>query len=115
MILNEKQKNRANGFHNALKNFIHINPDEYAKSKVEICKNCGGTGLSGLFGNNGNYLWNGTDYCDKCYGIGFINIDNKFNSLTDELYICQKCEGVGCDSCNNTGLVDWVGNTMGGK
>jgi len=114
MILDEKQKSRANSFYNALKNFMVMKPDEYVKSKVEMCKNCKGTGLDGVWDNT-NCGWNGTDYCDKCHGVGFINIDNKFKSLTDELFICQKCEGVGCNNCNNTGLVDWVGNVMGGK
>lgn len=117
MLLNEKQKNRANGFYNALKNFMVMKPDEYIKSKVEVCKDCNGTGLFGVFENKetgGFYAWNGTDYCDKCHGVGFINIDNKFKSLTDELYICQSCGGVGCSKCNNTGLVDWIGNAMGG-
>jgi DnaJ-class molecular chaperone len=117
MHLDEKQKNRANSFYNALKNFMSMKPDEYVESKVEICSTCKGTGLGGVWGDvdSGNCSWNGTDYCDKCYGVGFINIDNKFRSLTDELFICQNCEGVGCNNCNHTGLVDWVGNVMGGK
>jgi len=120
MILTEKQQKRATAFYNALKNFMSLEPNEFAKSKIEICKDCNGTGLSVTLYNkdSGDYGWNGTDYCDRCYGVGFINInsiDSKFKSLTDSLYICSKCGGVGCSKCDYTGLVDWIKNVMVGK
>lgn len=61
MHLNDKQKKRANNFYNALKNFMSLKPDEYYKSKVEICKECNGTGLIGVFGNKDNGVMHGME------------------------------------------------------
>ena len=78
------------------------------------CEKCNGTGLEGWQKNNEDYKWNNTDeFCDKCHGIGFINIDKKWLK-SDELFICNRCNGFGCSKCEYTGIVSWIVHARGG-
>jgi len=115
MYLDEKQKKRADNFYNVLKNFMVMKPDDFIDSGIKICKDCNGNGLGGVWKheNIDDYAWDTSSYCETCYGVGFINFEKKYNALSDEVFICNKCQGVGCINCNGTGMVDWIGNIMG--
>jgi len=116
MFLDEKQLKRATGYYNVIKNFIVMKPDDYIESGIQICKDCHGTGLGGVWKSSlggDDHGWDPNNYCDKCYGVGFININKKLKALSDEIFICNNCQGVGCSKCNLSGMVDWVANIMG--
>jgi len=114
MKLNQNQLKRATGFYNVIKNFMNMKPEEYIKSGITSCDKCHGTGLGGVWESDvGERGWDTYNYCDKCYGIGFIDFINKFSALSDEIFICNKCQGVGCNKCKYLGMVDWITHARG--
>lgn len=116
MHLDEKQIKRANGFYNVIKNFMNMKPEDYVKSGIKICKDCNGTGLGGVWESSEggeDHGWDTYNYCGICYGVGFINVDTKFEALSDTLFICNKCQGVGCIQCDYLGMVDWITHARG--
>jgi hypothetical protein len=109
MELTEKQKVRANMFHNILK---HKNDKYFEENNIIPCKKCKKTGLSFFENSNGERSWDTNSYCDECNGIGFKGVANGLQvDLTN--FICRKCDGIGCKECNDTGVVDWIAHMMG--
>lgn len=114
MHLDENQLKRANGFYNVIKNFMNMKPDDFVNSGIQICETCHGTGLGGVWENDsGDRGWDTYNYCDVCHGIGYTDFTNKFSALSDEIFICNKCQGVGCDQCDFLGMVDWITHARG--
>jgi len=81
---------------------------------IRLCNSCNGTGLEGVQTNcYGDSMWDGTSYCDKCKGIGYLEW-----SETDEFKLCPRCFGGGfaangygnikCTACNGEGVLDWI-------
>jgi len=113
MKLNINQKKRAYCLFNAIDNFMIIKPDEFDKYGINKCEECNGTGLEGWKKINEDYEWfNGKDFCNKCQGVGFVNFSKEWLT-SDELYICNKCNGFGCSKCEYVGIVDWLAHARG--
>ena len=81
------------------------------KHEIEICENCHGTGLNATKIQEG-YSWNGMDYCNECYGVGYIGIKASMN-FDGTHYVCPYCQSIGCNKCERTGFVDWIQHAMG--
>ena len=111
MILESRQIIRSNRF------FTYLNQqtEEYLnENNIVPCGDCEKTGLSDLTRlDYGGYSWSGVSYCKECKGIGFKGIFEKGMQLSLLDYVCRECDGSGCDSCNNKGVVDWVDHLMG--
>ena len=115
MILDETQRNRSDRFHK----FLKQQPINYfKKNHIILCEKCNGTGLdhTKIYDEeNDNVIcsWDTHSFCDNCNGIGYKGFkdDIQIDLLN---FICRNCDGIGCESCNNTGIVDWVTNMMGG-
>lgn len=113
MNLNERQKKRAYCLFNVINNFMIIKPTEYAKYGINKCEECNNTGLEGWRKNNEVYEWDNTkDFCDKCQGVGFINVSKNWLK-SYELFICTKCNGFGCNKCEYVGLINWISHARG--
>lgn len=107
MLLTSDQQTRAN----RLFSILRKKPPEYfAKTKIEKCSNCDGTGLV-VRGEYNDFSWDCNSYCDKCFGVGYLGIGEVFQ-IDDVTFLCRKCNGVGCDDCNR-GFTDWVSHIMG--
>ena len=81
---------------------------------VCLCNSCNGTGLEGVRTNNyGDSSWDGSSFCDKCNGIGYLEWKE-----TDLYKLCPRCNGGGlaangygnikCSACNGVGVLDWI-------
>ena len=71
---------------------------------VRLCNVCSGTGLKGVQTNScGDSMWDGVSFCDKCEGIGYLTWKE-----TVLHKLCSRCDGAGCDVCNNEGVLDWI-------
>lgn len=90
--------------------FLKSQSDEYLKEKsISRCKECKNTGIEG----NG-ISWNGTDFCEKCNGLGFKGLEIEGGlQVHDSLYLCKHCAGLGCRKCEDKGVVDWISHAMG--
>lgn len=112
MKLGFKMAHRANTFYV----FLKKQTTYYLKEQnISVCEICKGTGLANLQQHQGETItfssWDGSSYCDKCEGIGYIGI--KEGMQIDLLhYICRNCAGLGCQFCNE-GVVDWIDHSMG--
>ncbi len=109
MNLNQNQIRRANRFHAILK----TKDDKYFEENIITpCIDCHNTGLSYFENSDGTKSWDTSTYCDECNGIGFKGVSNGFQvDLTN--FICRLCDGIGCDECSHTGVVDWIAHMMG--
>ena len=106
MNLKPRQMIRANTIFKFLKTQTRNFLDEH---KITSCKKCDGLGIM-----NKGYSWNGTEFCDECEGIGFVGLLIEGGiQVSDSLYLCRKCAGLGCRYCNEKGVVDWVSHAMG--
>jgi DnaJ-class molecular chaperone len=76
---------------------------KYFLKGVRLCNDCSGTGLKGVSEFDGNHCWDGTSFCDKCNGIGYLNWKE---TILEKL--CPNCDGGGCKSCDGDGIVDWI-------
>lgn len=95
---------------NTLFVFLNTQTEEFLKEhKLSRCENCRGCGII----TQGN-IWNGTDFCEECNGIGFkgLLIEGGIQ-VSDTLYLCKNCAGLGCHGCEEKGVVDWVSHAMG--
>lgn len=109
MNLTPQQVSRANRFHVILK----AKDEEYLdENDIKKCDECNGTGLRYIELSDGSKGWDTTGYCDECNGIGFKGVSNGFQ-VDSTSYICRLCDGIGCDECEHTGVVDWVTHLMG--
>jgi DnaJ-class molecular chaperone len=110
MHLNASQISRA---HNFFKQLLSTDPERLKKLEIVKCKSCDGTGLGGIKKlPTGGYSWPDTcSYCEDCYGVGFKGLRN-LKTFDNRKYICGKCNGVGCDKCDD-GFVDWITHAMG--
>ncbi len=70
---------------------------------VRLCNKCKGTGLGNFYKHDGDYSWDGTSFCDKCEGVGYLSWKE-----TILVKLCPKCKGGGCETCNDKGVLDWV-------
>ncbi|MFW9871729.1 MAG: hypothetical protein ACFFG0_01415 [Candidatus Thorarchaeota archaeon] len=106
MKLNVSKMIRSNTIFVFLKN----QTDEYLKeNSISKCETCKNTGIKGS-----GFSWNGTDFCEECEGIGFKGLEMTGGlQVGDTLYLCRNCAGLGCQKCNENGMVDWVGHAMG--
>ena len=115
MTLTEEQKNRSDRFHS----FLKKQPENYFKeNNINLCKKCDGSGLDYIKSYDEEVdifcsSWDTYNYCSYCNGIGYKGFkdDIQIDLLN---FICRDCNGIGCEECNNTGIVDWVTNMMGG-
>ena len=115
MILNEKQKKRSDRFHTFLK---HQPKNYFKENDIIQCEKCEGSGLDYIksYDKEADIFcssWDTHNYCDNCNGIGYkgFNDDIQIDLLN---FICRYCDGIGCERCNNAGIVDWVRHMMGG-
>jgi DnaJ-class molecular chaperone len=104
MNLNFKEEKRANNIYRMLFNLDEKTLDS---CNLKPCRKCLNTGLKLI----GNKNWDGNTFCDECKGTGFIGTE-ELNTIDGKLYICRKCNGCGCEFCNNTGFVDWIENIV---
>jgi DnaJ-class molecular chaperone len=107
MILTSEEKNNCE---NIRSNFLKNTSDEIRE--LSKCPKCSGTGLYAHFNKiDKTYSWDCISYCDYCNGVGFIlNIKNILND--NGIYICENCNGRGCEKCNNTGFFNWIENIL---
>jgi len=113
MILNTSQKNKANNFFDQLREISIKDPEELLVNGIEPCPDCDGKGLGHIFKYDDNdYSWDGSNFCDKCKGTGFIGL-NKLKTFDGKRYVCGVCNGVGCSDCNRKGFTDWISHAMG--
>ena len=107
MNLKPSEMIRSNTIYNYLKNQSIEFLEEH---NLSYCKACNGRGIMITQTN----MWNGTDFCEECKGFGFQGLDflNGFQ-ISDSLYICKNCDGLGCSKCNEKGVVDWISHAMG--
>jgi hypothetical protein len=76
------------------------------KCSFNKCPDCKGSGLANVIQTrNNDFMWDGT-YCQTCKGTKFRNINLKRN----DIFLCFKCKGFGCDLCDSTGFIDWITN-----
>lgn len=117
MILEKGNKIRSDCIYKFLKSQSN---DYFKENNIIECDKCDNTGLihTKTFDKATKiYIssWDTMNYCDKCNGLGYI-INNSYK---DELqidpinFICKNCNGIGCDECDNTGIVDWVAHLVG--
>lgn len=110
MMLDNSQTAKANNF---FKQLLKTDPELLEEKGLTKCSKCDGTGLGGI--NKllkGGYSWDPTQYCDECYGVGFLGIRN-LKTFDEKLFICGVCNGVGCGDCDQTGFTDWIAHAMG--
>ncbi len=115
MTLTEKQKNRSDRFNRFLKQQSEC---YFKENNIIQCEKCDGSGLdyTKSYDEDADIFcssWDTHSYCDNCSGIGHTGFkdDIQIDLLN---FICRYCDGVGCERCNDTGIVDWVTNMMGG-
>lgn len=97
MILDRVQKEKCEKIRSMLLRL-------YDKNDLHFCEKCDGTGLDYKKLKNGDKFWDMISYCDNCYGVG---INRQYYKSGSCQVIC-KCNGIGCELCNNTGYMDWV-------
>jgi len=95
--------------HAIIKNFREAFPDNFKNTGIEICVKCDGSGLPVQRTENDITFWQPGHYCESCGGLGVKGIKR----IYDE-YICQKCNGRGCEVCDNKGTLDWIKNITKG-
>lgn len=100
MKLSRFQKNKSDKRMMFILSTFERDVEEAFRMELAACIKCQGSGLStGI-----NKMWDTHSYCDICKGDGyFYKEENMLNSR-----FCPKCEGAGCNDCENKGLVDWV-------
>jgi DnaJ-class molecular chaperone len=109
MYLDDTQEKRALNLYEHLK---RQDVDCLKTIGIEKCEKCSGTGLSKIFGVEGDIGWIPGNYCEKCSGLGFVGVLDEWQ--VDLIhYVCRKCGGSGCSKCKYKGVVDWVAHTMG--
>ncbi len=95
--------------HAIVKNFEEALPDHFEKTDLEKCGKCNGSGLDVTPSTDDTLtIWNPGAYCKNCRGFGYLGIDRIYNA-----YVCLKCDGKGCKTCNDTGMIDWIKRAMG--
>ena len=96
--------------HAIIKHFREAFPDNFDKCGMKVCKKCDGSGIpvERLEDSEITY-WSPGNYCTKCNGYGVTGIYRIY-----EEYVCKKCNGNGCDKCNNRGTIDWISNATKG-
>ena len=114
MTLTETQLVRSNRFHLYLK---QQSEKYFEENDIIPCEKCDRTGLNHFTWTDSENIiygrgWDTTSYCDDCNGIGYKGRSNTIR-IDDLHFICRLCDGIGCDECNQTGIVDWVANIMG--
>ena len=96
-----KEIEKANKLHQVIKTFGEYFPEEFKKCDIKLCDDCEGKGFLASQ-TYGTYFAGLGGVCQKCNGVGFIG----FKFLMHER-VC-KCNGVGCEICNQRGTVDWI-------
>jgi len=105
--LRSDQRRKANSLFAKLKK----QPKEwFEKNNIIKCELCEGSGLQANKIPMGGYSWDGRNYCEECYGIGYLGIATGMQ-FDDGQYACKKCQTVGCPDCTN-GFVDWITHAM---
>ena len=102
---------RSNFFHYILS---HMTTEQLNEFGISPCKECGGNGLGNCTKlSSGDYSWDGYTYCKECSGTGYKGYSKKVLKIDDTEYYCSECLGDGCNHCNYTGRIDWIGHIMG--
>jgi len=111
MIDSQSAAMNRDHLHGIIKRFREAFPDQFAKTDLEICSTCEGSGLPTKPHSEENNVtfWQPGTYCVGCSGYGVKGI----NKIYDD-YICKKCQGEGCDHCEHRGTVDWIKNAVKG-
>jgi DnaJ-class molecular chaperone len=101
--------------------FIQFYMQVYGSSGFKKCKDCKGTGLSGVEEMTieaiRNHSWTG-EFCSKCDGKGYLIKPELINN-TPFFTTCDDCKGEGfnkkglCKKCDGVGFLDWVSNITG--
>ncbi|MCK5613098.1 hypothetical protein KAR91_65095 [Candidatus Pacearchaeota archaeon] len=111
-ILGNKQVARSNNLFTKIK---RQPPEWFERHGITRCDKCGGNGLH-VVKHSGDgyssYTWDTQSYCSKCYGTGHLGIESSMR-FDDAVYMCPKCQTVGCGKCNMTGFVDWITRAIG--
>lgn len=68
------------------------------------CPRCKGTGLENTS------AWD-SNFCNVCNGVGFFA--NNDVELGVTFFICEKCNGYGCNHCREKGILTWLGKLFG--
>jgi DnaJ-class molecular chaperone len=95
---------------NTLFAFLNTQTKEFLiEHKLSRCEECNGRGIVMI-----SDFWNGTDFCEECNGIGFKGLQIEGGlKVSDTLYLCKNCAGLGCHECEEKGVVDWIRHAMG--
>jgi len=101
-MLELEEERRATNLYRLL---FGLDPETLERCGLEPCRRCNNTGLQLQNGKN----WDSHSFCDDCKGTGFIGTEN-LQTIDGKIYKCRKCDGYGCEFCNNTGFVDWIEN-----
>jgi DnaJ-class molecular chaperone len=110
--VNQKQLLLRNKIYGIIKNFEEFFPDELKKTNLHKCTTCDGSGLNVYINKDtGITFWDHgqEQVCLGCGGFGY-----SVKELNGE-YLCQKCKGLGCSKCKNTGKIDWITRIMGNE
>lgn len=116
MFLSDRQVAKANMLHVSIKCLCEKQPDFVKLLEIEKCDKCKGTGLSdyGILSGDNSYWWQPGCYCDDCKGVGYINLMYLTErSIDGANYICSGCYGIGCENCDQTGIVSWTRRARG--
>jgi hypothetical protein len=106
----QKQLLLRNKIHGIIKNFEEFFPDELKKTSLHKCNTCDGSGLNVYINKDtGVTFWDPSteQVCSACGGFGY-----SVKELNGE-HLCQKCNGLGCPKCKETGKTDWISRIMG--
>ena len=104
----QKVSINIDNLHGIIKRFREVFPDNFELSGLVVCPKCEGSGTTVKPGSEIT-AWIPGDYCHECAGFGVTGIKR----IYDE-YVCKKCNGRGCDKCDDRGTLDWISKVVKG-
>ena len=96
-----QQQARSNKIFRIINDFMNLFPEEFEKCDIEKCESCKATGFTDQSLQR---------QCMSCGGMGFVGYEKLYGE-----FVCRMCNGYGCGSCKNTGVVDWVTHARGSE
>lgn len=90
---------RSNRLFKIIRDFHDLFPDEFEKCDIKPCGHCKATGVA----NKASL-----SMCSVCGGIGYRG----FEKIKDQ-FVCRACNGSGCSTCKDKGVVDWITHANG--
>ena len=110
MFIDAKGHKRLNSIFLFLKK---QSPKYFEYTGIVKCEECAGTGLYKYkYMDKNDASWETNNFCEECNGVGFIGLCGEDN--IDEMnFVCNNCNGNGCEKCKHNGVIDWISNIMG--